>query len=68
MNFSQVLVNSLISAAELGIIAIGLTLTLSLLRFANFAHVEMAVAGAYLAWVLNVPLGLELWPRGRCWR
>ena len=59
MNFSQVLVNSLISAAELGIIAIGLTLTLSLLRFANFAHVEMAVAGAYLAWVLNVPLGLN---------
>ena len=66
MNFSQVLVNSLISAAELGIIAIGLTLTLSLLRFANFAHVETAVAGAYLAWVLNVPLGLEL---RRCrWR
>jgi branched-subunit amino acid ABC-type transport system permease component len=59
MNFGQVLVNSLISAAELGIIAIGLTLTLSLLRFANFAHVEMAVAGAYLAWVLNVRLGLD---------
>ena len=59
MNFVQVLVNSLITAAELGIIAIGLTLTLSLLRFANFAHVETAVAGGYLAWVLNVPLGLN---------
>ena len=44
MNFVQVLVNSLITASELGIIAIGLTLTLSLLRFANFAHVETAVA------------------------
>jgi branched-subunit amino acid ABC-type transport system permease component len=56
MNLAQVLVNSLISASELGIIAIGLTLTLSLLRFANFAHVETAVAGAYLAWVLNAAL------------
>lgn len=56
MNFTQVLVNSLISASELGIIAIGLTLTLSLLRFANFAHAETAVAGAYLAWVLNAAL------------
>jgi branched-subunit amino acid ABC-type transport system permease component len=56
MNFVQVLVNSLITASELGIIAIGLTLTLSLLRFANFAHVETAVAGAYIAWALNVPL------------
>ena len=59
MNFVQVLVNSLITASELGIIAIGLTLTLSLLRFANFAHVETAVAGAYIAWALNVPLGLN---------
>jgi branched-subunit amino acid ABC-type transport system permease component len=59
MNFVQVLVNSVITASELGIIAIGLTLTLSLLRFANFAHVETAVAGAYIAWALNVPLGLN---------
>jgi branched-subunit amino acid ABC-type transport system permease component len=59
MNFVQVLVNSLITASELGIIAIGLTLTLSLLRFANFAHVETAVVGAYIAWALNVPLGLN---------
>lgn len=59
MNFVQVLFNSLITASELGIIAIGLTLTLSLLRFANFAHVETAVVGAYIARVLNVPLGLN---------
>jgi branched-subunit amino acid ABC-type transport system permease component len=59
MNLVQVLVNSLITASELAIIAIGLTLTLALLRFANFAHVETAVAGAYLAWVLNVALGFN---------
>ena len=59
MNFVQVLVNSLITSSELCIIAIGLTLSLSLLRFANFAHVETAVAGAYIAWLLNVPLKLN---------
>ncbi len=59
MNFVQVLVNSLITSSELAIIAIGLTLTLSLLRFANFAHVETAVTGAYVTWVLNVQLGVN---------
>jgi branched-subunit amino acid ABC-type transport system permease component len=59
MNLVQVVVNSLITASELAIIAIGLTLTLALLRFANFAHVEAAIAGAYIAWVLNGPLGLN---------
>ena len=57
MNLAQVLINSVITAAELGIIAVGLTLTFSLLKFANFAHVETAVAGGYLAWVFNVGLG-----------
>jgi branched-subunit amino acid ABC-type transport system permease component len=57
MNLAQVLINSVITAAELGIIAVGLTLTFSLLKFANFAHVETAVAGGYLAWVFNVALG-----------
>src|SRR5947209_3386445 len=59
MNPVQVIVNSLITTSELAIVAIGLTLTLALLRFANFAHVETAVVGAYIAWTLNVPLGLN---------
>jgi branched-chain amino acid transport system permease protein len=59
MNLAQVVVNSLITASELGLIAIGLTLTFSLLKFGNFAHAEMAVAGAYTAWVLNSVLGLN---------
>jgi len=61
MNVAQVLVSSVISAAELGIIALGLTLTFSILRFANFSHATMAVVGAYLAWVVNVSLGAPLW-------
>jgi branched-subunit amino acid ABC-type transport system permease component len=59
MNLVQVIINSLITASEYGIIAIGLTLTFSLLRFASFAHVQTALAGAYIAWVFNRPLGLN---------
>ena len=34
--------------------AIGLTMTFSVLRFANFAHTETAVVGAYVAFTLDV--------------
>jgi branched-subunit amino acid ABC-type transport system permease component len=60
MNVAQVLVSGVITASELGIIAIGLTMTFSILRFANFAHASMAVVGAYLAYFLNVTLGAPL--------
>jgi branched-chain amino acid transport system permease protein len=60
MNFAQVAVSSLISSAELGIIAVGLTMTFSILRFANFAHAPMAVVGAYVAYIFNVTIGLPL--------
>ena len=61
MNIAQVIVTSMISTAELGIIAIGLTMTFSILRFANFSHASMAVIGAYIAYTFNVRLGLALW-------
>ncbi len=61
MNIAQIAVSSIISAAELGIIAIGLTMTYSILRFANFAHASMAVVGAYLAYLFNVSLGAPLY-------
>jgi branched-subunit amino acid ABC-type transport system permease component len=60
MNVAQVLVSGVITASELGIIAMGLTMTFSILRFANFAHASMAVVGAYLAYFLNVTLGAPL--------
>ncbi|MGH6954815.1 MAG: branched-chain amino acid ABC transporter permease [Alphaproteobacteria bacterium] len=59
MNIAQVIVNSIVSAAELGIVAVGLTLTFSILKFANFAHTETAVMGGYLAYVFNAALGLD---------
>lgn len=60
MNVTQILINSLITTAELGIIAIGLTMTFSILRFANFAHLDIAVLGAYFTYVFNVTIGLGL--------
>jgi branched-subunit amino acid ABC-type transport system permease component len=60
MNLVQVFINGMISAGELGIIAIGLTMTFSVLRFANFAHTETAVTGAYLTFLCNVTFGWNL--------
>lgn len=60
MNWAQIVINGLITASELGIIAIGLTMTFSVLRFANFAHTETAVLGAYFAFTLNTALHWNL--------
>ena len=56
----QVIINSLIRASELSLIALGLTLVYDLLKFANFAHTEYAVVGVYLAFIFNVNLGLSI--------
>jgi branched-subunit amino acid ABC-type transport system permease component len=56
----QAVLNSLVLASEIAIIALGVSLAFSLLRFANFAHVQLAVVGAYLAWVLTVTLGVPV--------
>lgn len=53
----QVLIDSLIRAAELSFLAVGLTMVYSVLRFANFAHVEFATVGAYLALAFSVTFG-----------
>src|SRR5258708_32492448 len=60
MNWAQIVINGLITASELGIIAIGLTMTFSVLRFGNFAHTETAVLGAYIAFSFNVWLHWNL--------
>lgn len=57
---TQVLVESLLRAAQISLLSVGLTLVYSLLRFPNFAHVEFAVIGAYVALVMNVAVGLPI--------
>jgi branched-chain amino acid transport system permease protein len=43
----QVIVDGLLNAALIGLGAVGVTLTYSILRFANFAHGEFITFGAY---------------------
>jgi branched-chain amino acid transport system permease protein len=54
---AQALMDGLIAGAMIGLGAIGITLTYSILRFANFAHGEMISWGAYLALAVSGLLG-----------
>lgn len=54
---AQALMDGLIAGAMIGLGAIGITLTYSILRFANFAHGELISWGAYVALALSGGLG-----------
>lgn len=54
----QVLIDGVVAGAMVGLGAIGVTLTYSILRFANFAHGELISWGAYAALVVNGLFGL----------
>jgi len=56
----QLVLNSLITSAELAIVGLGLTMCFDILKFANFAHTELAVMGAYLGFLFNVQLNWSL--------
>lgn len=47
IDIGQVLVNSLVTASIYLLAGIGLTLTIALSRFANFAYAELITLGAY---------------------
>jgi branched-chain amino acid transport system permease protein len=55
----QAAVDGLVAGAMIGLGAIGVTLTYSILRFANFAHGEFIAWGAYFALALSGLLGYE---------
>lgn len=60
----QVLLDSLVRSSQIALLAVGLTMVFSVLRFPNFSHVEFGPIGAYatLAFtsVLGVPLPLAV--------
>ncbi len=56
----QLLVYSLISASVYALVSAGLTLTFSTLEFINFAHGDMAMAGAYTFFWLHILMGLPV--------
>jgi branched-chain amino acid transport system permease protein len=53
----QIVIDGLIAGSMIGLGAIGITLTYSILRFANFAHGEFISWGAYLALAASGGLG-----------
>lgn len=56
----QVLINSLVYASMIAVIAVGVSLCYSILRFANFAHIQFAVVGGYLTYVFVAIPGMPL--------
>lgn len=57
----QVILNGLVTGLILALPAIALTLTYSILKFANFAVGAMLTAGAYFAFACNTLLHVPLW-------
>ncbi|MEQ1942060.1 branched-chain amino acid ABC transporter permease [Mesorhizobium sp. VNQ89] len=54
----QALMDGLIAGSMIGLGAVGITLTYSILRFANFAHGELIAWGAYIAFAVAAALGM----------
>lgn len=57
----QLLVNGIVAGLLLALPALALSLTFSVLRFANYAIGSYLSCGAYLVYIGNVGLGLPLW-------
>jgi neutral amino acid transport system permease protein len=58
--FAQLAINGLITGTILGLTGVGLTLVFGIQRLANFAYGEYLTAGAYIGFLANVVLGLDL--------
>ncbi|MGZ4506509.1 MAG: branched-chain amino acid ABC transporter permease [Blastococcus sp.] len=56
----QILIDTLVRTSELSLVAVGLSMTWGIVRFANVAHVQYAPVGAYLALVAASGMGLGL--------
>lgn len=52
----QIIIDSLIRASELALLAVGLTMVYDVLRFPSFAHVEFATVGAFIALTVSAVL------------
>jgi len=56
----QLIVNGIVLGSIIALSAIGLTMVYGVLNFANFSHADFMALGAYIAFVLNVALGLNI--------
>lgn len=60
MDTIQSLFNGIAVGSIIALAAVGLTLTMGILRLSNFAHGDFLTMGAYLTWVVNHE-GLNIW-------
>ncbi len=58
----QLIANGIIAGGIYALIAIGYTMVYGLLKFINFAHGEVAMVGAYVAFALIAVMGWEMLP------
>ena len=58
--FSQLVANGLIAGGIYALVAVGYTLVYGVLKFINFAHGEIFMIGAYVAWFLNASFGVNI--------
>jgi len=58
---AQLIMNGIIAGGIYSLIALGLTMVYGILKFINFAHGEIFMIGAYVAWTLNIGIGLPFW-------
>lgn len=56
----QLLVNGLVTGSVISIAAIGLTLVYGILGIVNFAHGDFLAFGAFMAFYVNVTLGMSI--------
>ncbi|WP_418282771.1 branched-chain amino acid ABC transporter permease [Halorubrum sp. DTA98] len=55
--FGSLLWNGIVDSLYIGLAAIGLSMTYSILRFANFAHGELLTVGAFSGWTVAYLIG-----------
>ncbi len=61
LQFAQLIVNGIAVGSIIALAAVGLTLTLGILRLSNFAHGDFLTLGAYLTFVLNTVFKINIW-------
>jgi neutral amino acid transport system permease protein len=54
MDTAQLIFNGIAVGSIIALAAVGLTLTLGILRLSNFAHGDFMTLGAYLTWLCNI--------------
>jgi neutral amino acid transport system permease protein len=60
MDIAQLIFNGIAVGSIIALAAVGLTLTLGILRLSNFAHGDFMTLGAYFTWLFNLN-GINIW-------